>query len=264
MPDDKRAPLALPEEDLIVRQQPPPEEVFYDDRRGPSGCAWGVLGGMGCMTIPIIALVFVIVSGINSVAGVVDSITGIFNPSEIVYETVSTTLILERIQDLSQLTTTRFNFSNLVRVKRDLPTILRALYTDRLQMVIVGHVTAGIDLAQMTEANFTQNGDILVIQLPAPQLQDCFLNEQESYVVDRDTGLFTTGSPELDGQARQFAVSEFRDAALEQGILAEVNEQAQINLESFLNSLPLDPSLSGFRILTTSPPTNPPLPQTCG
>lgn len=193
---------------------------------GRGGCFWGLVGAGGCLSIPLILLVGVLLLGINTVDGVLDGVTGIFNPPEPVYTFVSTSAILERVQGMSQLTTARYNFSNIVSSERELPTILSALYRDRLTMVIAGHINAGVDLGDLTEEDIVIDGDTLTIRIPAPTLQDCFLNEQESYVVSRDTGLFTAQAPNLDDEARQFAVREFRDMALEEGILLDANAQA--------------------------------------
>lgn len=217
-----------------------------------SGCAWFLLGALGCLTLPLVALLVVIIMGLNTVGGVLDGVRSIFDPPPPVYNFYSPALVLDRVQSLSQLTVTRYNFSNVVHTEREMPYVLSALYRDRLAMVIVGHVNAGIDLSLMTEADIRSDGETLTLRLPAPALQDCFLNERGSYVISRETGLFTSGAPQLDLEARRFAVHEFREAALEDGILERVNEQAQATLTGFLNAFaPADGQ--PIRIVTTPP-----------
>src|SRR4051812_38354366 len=69
--------------------------------------------------------------------GFISALTG--GPSPVI---VQGTTVLEKVQNLSQLTTTRFNYSSIVTSQRDLPSILAGLYGDKLVMVAVGHVNA--------------------------------------------------------------------------------------------------------------------------
>ncbi len=229
---------------------------------GRSGCTWFVLGTLGCLTVPVVALAVVLIMGLNTLGGVLDGVRGIFNPPPPVYNFYAPSLVLDRVQSLSQLTVTRYNFSNVVTSERELPYVLSALYRDRLTMVIVGHVNAGIDLSRMTEADIRSDSDALTLRLPAPELQDCFLNESGSYVISRETGVFTSGAPELDLEARRFAVRQFRDAALEDNILEMVNEQAAATLTDFLNAFaPADGQ--PIRIVTTPPDPLASFPASC-
>lgn len=172
------------------------------------------------------------------------------------------TIVLDSVQQMSVLTTTRFNYSSIITSERQMPGILAALYGERQVLVAVGHVTGGIDLSQLTENNITIDGGTIRISLPAPALQDCFLNEGASYVAERDTGLFAANAPNLEGQARQYAIAQFRQSALEGGILDEVNRQAQIAIGQFVSLLNL-PAITAVNVTTTPPDPNAPLPPSC-
>ena len=171
-------------------------------------------------------------------------------------------IVLDSVQPLSMLTTNRYNFSTIVTSEREMPGILQALYGERQVLVAVGHVTAGIDLSQLGEQDIAINGDLLTIVLPPPVLQDCFLNEGESYVIERDTGVFARSAPELEGQARQFAVQRFRDAALEDGILDNVAAQAQMVIGEFITGLQI-PGVNSVSVVVTPPDPAAPLPPSC-
>lgn len=172
---------------------------------------------------------------------------------------VQGTIVLEKVQAMSQLTTTRFNYSSLVTSERELPGILSALYGDKLVMVAVGHVTAGIDLRQLTADSVTRQGDTMTLRLPAPQLLDCFLDEQASYVVSRDTGLFARPAPNLDLSARRYAVGQFRDMALRDDIFAQVQTNAQVAITNFVSGL----GVKQVNVLTTPRDPNGPMPDSC-
>jgi len=201
-------------------------DAIYDDpppRRGCSGCAWGVAGALGCLGLLILPIIVLLLAGTISVNSIVGNFRDIFTkPAVITAQTV-----LERVQGMSNLTVVRYNFSSLVTSEREMPGILAALYGERQVMVAVGQINAGIDLSQIRPDDVTTDGTTVIVNLPPPVLQECFLNEAASYVVSRDTGLFASSAPNLDTDARRFAVQQFRNSALESGILDEVQAHAR-------------------------------------
>jgi hypothetical protein len=152
--------------------------------------------------------------------------------------TIKATTVLDRIQGMSELTTTRFNYSSLVTSQRDMPDFLQALYGDKEILVAVGYVTGGIDLKVMTAADITQSGDTMTIQLPPAQLQACVLNEGASYVVTRDTGVFAKPAPNLDEAAKRYAIQQFHDQALQDDILKTAQANAKTLISNFVGTLP--------------------------
>ncbi len=120
------------------------------------------------------AVLLLLVAG--AVLVILFTVQQLFTPS---YR-ITANIVLERIQDMSLLTTTRYNYSSVVTSERQMPGILGALYGERMAMVAVGYVVAGIDMSQITANDVNVDGDKLSIRLPAPTLQDCFLDEQAS------------------------------------------------------------------------------------
>lgn len=163
--------------------------------------------------------------------GVLDFILGGDRPP-----IISLTTVLERVQLVSELTTVRYTYSNIITVERDLPPLLQALYRDRLVLVAVGHITAGIDLSKLSAGDVQVNGDIINVSIPAPELFDCFFNEPDSYVASRETGLFSAPASDLDLDARLFAIKQFRNAALERGILTEAAQEAENVLANLIGA----------------------------
>jgi len=74
------------------------------------------------------------------------------------------------------------------------------------------------------------DGNVLYVTLPPAEVFIATLDNQKSYVYDRETGIFTNGINDLETLARQTAEQEILKAAMEDGIL----NQAQINAEAFL------------------------------
>ncbi|HVO42202.1 MAG TPA: DUF4230 domain-containing protein [Aggregatilineales bacterium] len=175
--------------------------------------------------------------------------------------TVKATSVLDRIQGMSELTTTRYNYSSLVTSERDMPDVLKALYGDKEILVAVGYVTAGIDLKDIHAADIVQSGGTLTIQLPPARLQACFLNEKDSYVVTRDTGVFSRPAPNLDQEARRYAVHQFRDMALKGDILSTVQTNAQNLIRSFVGTLNM-PGVQTIQV-NSAPGDSNTLPDSC-
>lgn len=177
--------------------------------------------------------------------------------------TVNATVIRDRVQQMSTLTTTRYTYSSVVTTERDMPDVLKLLYGEKLVMVAVGYVTAGIDMTQIKSEDVILEGNRLTIRLPAPALQDCFLDEGASYVISRDTGLFARTAPELDESSRRYAIEQFLKEAGEAGILADAQIQAQTAIEQFIALLG-NPAIKSVNILVTEPAPDAALPETCG
>jgi hypothetical protein len=74
-----------------------------------------------------------------------------------------------------------------------------------------------------------ENG-VLYVTLPPAEIFVATLDNQKSYVYDRETGFLSKGVQDLETLARQSAEDEIRRAALEDGIL----QQAQTNAENYL------------------------------
>lgn len=239
---------------------PQPETQMTEMPRRNSGCLWGVVGALGCLVILLIPVVIAILAGTTTINGVFDDLRDIFNSEPKIVITVNA--VLDRVQTMSQLTTVRYNYSSMVTTEREMPELLQALYGDQQVMVAVGHVNAGIDLSQITTDSITIDGSTLILQLPPPQLQDCFLNEQQSYVISRDTGLFARPAPNMDVEARRYAVRQFRDMALEAGILDEVQIQSAVALQEFLSLV--DPeNIQQVQVIGAPQNLNAPLPESC-
>ena len=104
------------------------------------------------------------------------------------------------------------------------------LFGDKLLFVAHGVVIAGIDMGKLEPQHMRYEGGVLYVTLPPAEVFIATLDNQKSYVYDRETGIFTQGVNDLETLARQTAEQEILKAAMEDGILA----QAQINAEAYL------------------------------
>ncbi len=239
--------------------------------REGGGCLWGLGGALGCTVLIFALMAGLLLAAGQTVGGLIGNVADFFNLPELVVFVEGAGVDIpedvyippvERLQALSQLTTTRFNYSHIVTSEVEMPGILSGLYGQGLAYVAVGHINAGIDVSQISAEDivYDEERNLLTVMLPAPTLQDCFLDEAQSYVVTRSTGLFAQPSIALESSARRFAIQQYRDMALEDGILEEARTQSIQVMEEFLASVVGDAVL----VVEVEPiDPNAPLPATC-
>lgn len=172
--------------------------------------------------------------------------------------TFTATTLLNKVQALSSLTTTRYTFSTIVTTETDMPNWLKALYGQKQVMVAVGYITAGVDMKQ-AKANDVQTGDTVSLTLPAPTLQDCILDEGKTYIAALDKGIFAPTNPTLDQESRRFAVQQLRQAAVNGEILTEAQTQARTAITEFINLV----GVANVQLNFLPADPNAPLPESC-
>ncbi len=140
--------------------------------------------------------------------------------------------IINQIRPLARLETIQYTVEKVITAEVG-QNALAPLFGDRLLFVGHGYVTAGIDLEKLGSQDLVLEDGMIKVQLPEAEIFNATLDNDKSYVYDRETGLLTHGDVNLETAARQAAEDQIRQAALDDGILV----QAQANAESFLESL---------------------------
>jgi hypothetical protein len=157
--------------------------------------------------------------------------------------------IINQMRSLSRLETASYTVEKVITAESGQGPFA-FLFGDQLILVAHGQVIAGVDLGKMGESDIvvTEEGTV-VVTMPPAEILVVVLDNQKSYVFDRDTGLIGM-NPALETEARRAAEDEIKNAALEGGIL----EMAQRNAETYVRQLIL---ALGFRevIFAHVPPT---------
>lgn len=151
-------------------------------------------------------------------------------------KTYNTATVLTQVQTLSELVTVKYVMEKVVI--REVPAgnpIGRIVGSeDRVWLLAHGIVKAGIDFKRLKPEDLVVGGKSISIRLPPPQITDAYLDDKQTRVLDRTTGLFTTFDKELEQSARQIAVDDIRRAARTSGILKDAESRAQDQLRLFL------------------------------
>ena len=140
--------------------------------------------------------------------------------------------IVHEVRSLARLETIKFTLEKIITAETR-QGVFDWLVGDRLLFVAHGEVIAGVDLNKLTPEDLRVEGEVLYVDLPEPEIFVVAIDNQQSYVYDRDTGLLTKGEVDLETEARRAAELEIEKSAREDGILT----LAAQNAESFLDRL---------------------------
>ncbi len=111
------------------------------------------------------------------------------------------------------------------------------LFGDKLLFVAHGIVIAGIDMDKIQPGDLQLVNGILNVRLPPAEIFIATLDNEKSYVYDRETGLLTQSAKDLETLARQAAEQEILKAANEDGILTQAQHNAELFLYKFFQAL---------------------------
>lgn len=139
--------------------------------------------------------------------------------------------IVREVRALARLETIQYTVEKVITAETG-QGALSSLFGDKLLFVAHGVVIAGVDMQKLSPDDLQVRDGVLYVSLPEPEIFIATLDNQKSYVYDRQTGIFTHGDVNLETTARAAAEEEIEKAALEDGIL----NQARINAESYLYS----------------------------
>jgi len=144
--------------------------------------------------------------------------------------------IIREVQSLARLETIQYTVEKVITAEIN-QGVFGPLFGDRLLFVAHGYVIAGVDMADIEAEDFRLEDETLFVTLPEAEVFVATLNNDESYVYDRDTGILRKSDQDLETTARQVAEQEILNAALNDGILNQARQNAEVYLERLLNTL---------------------------
>jgi hypothetical protein len=140
--------------------------------------------------------------------------------------------IIHQVRSLARLETIQYTVEKVITAETG-QGALAYLFGDRMLFVAHGIVIAGADLQKLALENLRVQNNILYIQIPDPEIFVATLDNEKSYVYNRDTGVLTRGDINLESLARRSAEQAIKEAAIDDGIL----KLARFNAENYLSRL---------------------------
>jgi hypothetical protein len=218
----------------------PPADAEPPRRRGRgAGCLFWLAG--------LIALILVV--------GVGAKITGLWpdihNPFQKKTEDKSQPTLLLSIQDLSRFEAATGNFQVIIDQKDTIKYVPDFIYSNRVLFVAAGSVDAYVDFSNISEGDIKADPDTksVEVHLPAPQLEDVNLDQDNTYVYDASEGLgnkvkdFFSGDANKMQKFYQLGEDRIAQAAQDSDLRQRAGDNTKKMLEQLLRSL-------GYTIIT--------------
>jgi hypothetical protein len=189
----------------------------------------------------IVALFVVIgIWVVSSLQNVIDAVptpgdlAAVFEPEP--FEEIGP-VVISSIRDMSNLTTVETVQYTIVDKGTD-QGWLEWARGDSLQLFAVARIGAGIDMSGISVRNVSLDDEgVVEITVPAAEIQYVSVDNEATQILDRETGLFTKGDPRLETDARQVAEEVLVQAAVDEGVLADAEDNARQILTDFLLGL---------------------------
>lgn len=201
--------------------------------------SWNPLITVFLILVALIALILVISWQISKITQPINEFRGdISTQVASIFHTTPTVLpdpvtIVREVRALSRLETIQYTVEKVITAETG-QGALGFLFGDRILFVAHGIVIAGVDLSKLEPDDvWVDEGGRVYIRLPEAEVFVATLDNENSYVYDRQRGLLTAGDINLETTARRVAEQVILEAALEDGIL----EQARINAENVIYRL---------------------------
>ena len=144
--------------------------------------------------------------------------------------------VIKEVRQLNSLVTVRYSIEKVVGLQEEKSPI----GAESILLLVRGKVLAGINLAELGPADVTVvNRDTVRLRLPAPRIEEAFLDEKYTQVWDRHVTWWTpwvTPDVDLEHKARLQALTDIKAAALEMGILDDARKNAETDIGKILQA----------------------------
>jgi len=140
--------------------------------------------------------------------------------------------VIREVRSLARLETVQYTMEKVITTEVG-QGALGFLFGDKLLFVAHGDVIAGVDLEKLEPDQMWVENGVLKVRLPKAEIFVVRIDNELSYVYNRDTGILRRGDINLESVARKAAEDEIEKAAIKDGIL----DTAQKNAESYLYRL---------------------------
>jgi hypothetical protein len=141
-------------------------------------------------------------------------------------------VILKEVQALSELVTVKYVMEKVVTHE-----IEKTFGKDKILLVAHGVVKAGIDLRKLAPEDLRVSGKAVSFHLPRSQVTDSYLDEKQTFVYDRRTGMFASPDKDLESEARRAGLTAMLTAAHAKGIHQDADDRARMLITQVFRSM---------------------------
>lgn len=150
-----------------------------------------------------------------------------------------TAAILRQVKTISELSTVQYIIEKVVILEVPPESMLGQMFAGQNRVLMVAHgiVKAGPDLSQLQPSDIHVSGNTITLKLPRSKITAAYLDESQTRVIERTTGLFRSFDKDLEQNARQTAIDDIRRAARDIGIIKDADERARAQIRYLLEPL---------------------------
>ena len=146
--------------------------------------------------------------------------------------------VVTRVRSLARLETASMHVANVSTIRQGYNLLPDKLAGDQITLYAAGDVIAGLDPSTIQQRDVWREPDgTLVMRLPPSQVLVTRLDNRETRVINRKTGIFRGADQGLEGRARQYAEVQIRNEAVRKNILGMAQEGAEAKLAPLLHTL---------------------------
>jgi hypothetical protein len=145
--------------------------------------------------------------------------------------------IVQRIQKLQRLESVKYTVEKIVTGERQSRFLPQSLAGDRILLVVHGEVFAGVDLEKLKASDVHVSGKQVKITLPRAEIFSTRVDNSQTRVYSRETGLLVQADPNLESEVRAEAERQIQQAALVDGILGNASANAQATVATLVRAL---------------------------
>ena len=161
--------------------------------------------------------------------------------------------IVTQVRELNRLETASMRVMHVGTITQTYKLVPNSLGGDEITFLATGDVIAGIDLSQLRPEDVWRSPDGTInMRLPPPQILVSRVDNEQSRVLTRKTGVLRRADIDLETRARQHAEENIRSEALKRGILKTAADSGEKKMAELLRTL-------GFMrirfVQTTVPPS---------
>ncbi|MGZ7033490.1 MAG: DUF4230 domain-containing protein [Thermoanaerobaculia bacterium] len=166
-------------------------------------------------------------------------------------EQIDLSSLVTRVRELNRLETASMRVIHVSTITQSYTLLPNSIGGDKLTLLATGDVIAGLDLSQMKPADAWRERDgMLVLRLPPPQILVTRLDNKQSHVLTRETGVLRRADINLESRAREHAEEGIREEAMRKGILDLAAQNGEKKLADFLHTV----GVQRVRFIELAPP----------
>src|SRR5215212_1145516 len=148
------------------------------------------------------------------------------------------TALVTEVRELQRLETASMHVVHVGHVTQTYKLVPNALGGDEITFLAAGDVIAGIDLAQIKQNDVWRSPDGTInLRLPPPRILVSRVDNTESRVIARKTGVLRRADIDLESRARQHAEANIRAESVKKGILVTAQQSGEKKMADFLHRL---------------------------